>query len=113
MNRRKNILNLVKAVLGNKSRNWIAVYIDLLKMMDNVIKIHIENKALVVSSLVEALSGSLFSDSHLEGEPKIILSLKEQIRSFLIESKREDPAHNFYGQLSENEKDVFLHKAAI
>lgn len=47
------------------------------------------------------------------GEPKIILSLKEQIRSFLIKSKREAPAHNFYSQLSENEKDVFLHKAAI
>ena len=47
------------------------------------------------------------------GEPKIILSLKEQIRSFLIKNKRETPAHNFYGQLSENEKDIFLHKAAI
>ena len=44
--------------------------------MDNVIKIHIENKALVVSSLVEALSGFLFNDSQLEGEPKIILSRK-------------------------------------
>ncbi len=78
MKSRKNIHNLVKAVLGDKSKNWIAVYIDLLEMVDNVIKIHIENKTIIVSSLVEALSGYLFRDSLLKGETKNIFGRKWQ-----------------------------------
>mgnify|MGYP002360860779 CR=1 FL=1 len=49
-------------------------------------------------------------------EPKIILSLKEQIRSFLIANKQskneEIPVHSFYDKLTAEEKEIFLHKAA-
>ena len=50
-------------------------------------------------------------------EPKIIVSLKEQIRSFLIANKQskseEIPVHSFYDKLTTEEKEIFLHKAAI
>lgn len=69
---KKNIPTLIKAVLGEKSKSWITVYFDLLRLVDNGESVYIKNKAMVIASLTEALSNNLFKNSQLRGETKTL-----------------------------------------